>query len=397
MIVGAGPAGTATALALLQARPDLKVLLADEQTFPRDKSCGDAISPASVRALQALDATEVVSGYAPNSGFLMRGPSGGVAAADGLVRDGSLIAGYTIPRLDFDDRLLRLAQTRGAHVLTPARFVASNIVGGTRELQFAGTGAPVQARLLIGADGANSRVRRDLGLSVQPDKMTAVASRAYVERGSASLGLGPIEFFFQRELLPAYAWHFPIDQSRSNIGVAVPVLALRKRGLRLNDLLKDFAAWLESDGGYVLTGPPRQRRGHLLPHAPHMPQLDASARATVIGDAASMINAFSGEGISYSFAAGQMLALALEDTDFADSASVRSGLAMYSRRFHDRYAAHLRSGYWAQRLAAAPVAVDLVVRAAKSGDPMLNQMYDLLFGEGRIDPRFAGHFVRALA
>lgn len=214
VIVGAGPAGATAALSILAHAPHLSVALVDRDIFPRDKSCGDGLGPGVRRVLAALDAMEVVADAPRPPAVRVGGPGGWEGYAEGPTIQGKDLSGFVLPRKTFDARIAWLARDRGATLLEGLKFVSSSLGSGRRTLRFTRGGETVEltTRILVGADGAYSRVRRDLGLSRVPDKFTHIAMRAYVPMqydGLSKGELAPLRLDFEEDLLPAYGWVFP--------------------------------------------------------------------------------------------------------------------------------------------------------------------------------------------
>ena len=167
IVVGAGPAGSAAALAVLQARPSTRVALVDAAAFPRDKACGDGIAPQALHVLAELGVPDAARGFAPVGRLRLRSPLGREVVAE--PREPA----YCIPRVVFDARLVDAAVARGAELIK--RRVRTLTYAG--ELVELGDG--LRAPVVVAADGANSTLRRLLGLPSNPRNCSAVAMRGY--------------------------------------------------------------------------------------------------------------------------------------------------------------------------------------------------------------------------
>jgi flavin-dependent dehydrogenase len=221
--VGAGPAGAAAAYAA--ARRGLWVALIDRQIFPRDKACGDGIGPGAVAIARELGFGDVFAHDVPVSAVTVAEPDG--THLDTTTADmGGAVHGYIVPRRDFDKRIVDRALKQDAADLTGHKFIRTSITGGLRTVELTdpdSTPAVISARLLIGADGSSSVVRRALGVPGSAARHTGIAMRAYARSDDFSPGgpQGPrMLFSFSRELLPSYAWLFPAGQGIVNIGRA---------------------------------------------------------------------------------------------------------------------------------------------------------------------------------
>jgi flavin-dependent dehydrogenase len=156
IIVGAGPAGSAAALAALQADPRARVALVDAASFPRDKACGDGIAPQALHVLEELGVPDAAEGFMPVGRLRLRSPLGREVLAEPKE------AAYCIPRKVFDARLVEAAAARGAHVIQ-RRIRTLTVTADGVVL------APdLIADVVIAADGANSTIRRLLSLPPNP-------------------------------------------------------------------------------------------------------------------------------------------------------------------------------------------------------------------------------------
>ncbi|MEV8508639.1 geranylgeranyl reductase family protein [Actinoplanes sp. NPDC051475] len=352
-IVGAGPAGAAAALAARRA--GASVVLLDRAEFPRDKPCGDGIAAEALDVLADLGVTGAADGYPPVESLRLVAP-GGTEVARPLPRPA-----HTVPRKVFDARLVEAAVSAGVelrrHTVRSIRYAAGGVVLDDR----------VTARVLVGADGAGSVVRRSLGHPVNPDGHLAIAIRGYAPaHGTEQL----IRTTSAR--WPAYAWSFPLGDGTANVGYGEVLRGtpLTKAYLvnRLADLLPGTAA----------TG----LRAHHLPLSTHRP---APARGPVLlaGDALSLINPFTGEGIFYAVLSGALAGAA------AAEGPERAG-PRYTRALRARLGRHLRHSGFATLLTRRPRVVDAAVRAARRDRAVFDRMVDLGLGDGVFDLRTIG-------
>src|SRR6185437_4921159 len=225
------------------------------------------------------------------------------------------------------------------------------------------------ARTLIGADGAYSLVRRKLGQPTNPDGHLAIAIRGYAP------AVGPLE---QRIVTsssaqwPAYAWSFPIGDGRANIGYGE---VLRGRAVSRAHLLDRLAALLPT----VDTRNAEALRAHHLPLSTHRP-IPGRGRVLLVGDALSLINPFTGEGIFYALLSGAL----------AGAAAARAGFgaaAMYGAALRRRLGRHLRHSRVASMLAERPWVVDAAVRAARNDQRVFDTIMEVGLGDGLLDGR----------
>jgi geranylgeranyl reductase family protein len=366
-IVGAGPAGAAAALRALQLRPDARVLLLDRSAFPRDKPCGDGVAPHALDALSWLGVTDPAAGFAPVRRLRLRSPGG--QAVSGTMRRPA----YVIPRRVLDDRLVRAAVRRGAQL---AKHVVRRVDQRLGRVVLDGE---IAARVVIAADGANSVVRRQIGLSPNPQSHLAVAIRGY-----APAPAGPPEqlIVMTADGWPAYAWSFPIGDGAANVGYGE---VLRRGPVSRERLLDRLHALLPG-----LAGPDAvtQLRAHQLPLSSRRPR-QPDGRVLLAGDAASLINPFTGEGICYAIRSG---ALAGE----AAFLGADAGRA-YRKSLRRALGRHLRDTTLVAGLARQPQVVDAGMRAAARDRAIFDDLVELGLGRGRLTGRVVRGLLRSWA
>jgi menaquinone-9 beta-reductase len=360
-IVGAGPAGSAAALAAVRA--GARVLLLDRHDFPRDKTCGDGIAPQALAVLARLGAPDVAAGYAEVPRLSLTGPSG-VGAARALP-----VAAHVIPRAVFDARLVAAAVEAGA---TLRRHTVRQVTVRPESVLLDGE---IEARVVIGADGASSLVRKRLGAEQNPPGHLAIAIRGYAPMPASIDPAAPLEqrIIMTEQRWPAYAWSFPIGDGRRNVGYGEllqggPVSRAHLLG-RLGELFGDVD--LAATTGL---------RAHHLPLSTRRP-VAGRGRLLLAGDALSLINPFTGEGIFYAVLSGALAGAAAADSDGA-----RAGLR-YARALRLRLHRHLRHTSAIARLSQLSFVVDAGIRAARRRQQVFDGFVELGLGDGLLTPR----------
>lgn len=383
VVVGAGPAGSTAAY--LGARRGWRVALVDQRTFPRDKPCGDGLGPGVARLLWEIGLEHILAGERPATSLTVYGPAGAELNAPLTGVDGTVADGYVVPRADFDQRLRLAALGAGAKDLAGHKVTATGIADGTRWVSVRrGDGERrVGAPLVVAADAAYSTLRRALGVGKPADRSVAVAMRAYADTDAfdpdGSLGTRMI-FEWSKELLPAYGWIFPTGKGVVNVGVGVMLPQLRRRSMDLRRVLDGFADSCRQRG--VELGDLYAYRSHHLPLARPMPRL-AHESAVLIGDAGSMINPLSGEGIGYGMTAARRLVETLP-ADLAVGPHRQAALVDFETWFRRTHRAHLISCRVAHRLMSAPWWAKHMITAANNDPVVFGDAVELLFGLGRI-------------
>ncbi|HEU4897189.1 MAG TPA: NAD(P)/FAD-dependent oxidoreductase [Actinomycetota bacterium] len=365
IICGAGPAGAAAALEALRLRPGASVALVDKAEFPRDKACGDGIGPHAVDELAALGATGVLEGYPPIRGLRLRSPRGLEVAGDPARPN------HVIPRSVLDARLVEAATAAGAQLhRVSVRDLEQHEGVVTVDGELAG-------RVVVGADGANSTIRRLLGLAPNPDRALAIAVRGYAP---APAGRPEQLIAWVADGWPAYVWSFPTGTGMANVGYGL--LRSRFHGGRaeLHRRLHDLLPEADPD--------PASLRAHHLPFSSSRPP-PGRGRVLLAGDAASLVNPLSGEGIYYALASGRLAArAALTEPDDA--------LATYRRLLGRTLGRHLRHASVLARAIHAPTLAEAGLGAAAGSQRLFDTLVELGLGQARITPRLLAALPRGL-
>ncbi|MFB7595421.1 geranylgeranyl reductase family protein [Streptomyces sp. NPDC056160] len=355
IVVGAGPAGSTTAYHL--ARAGLDVLLLEKTEFPREKVCGDGLTPRAVKQLVAMgiDISEE-AGWLRNKGLRIIG--GGVR----LQLDWPDLAsfpdyGLVRKRDDFDEQLARQAQKAGARLYE--RCNVSGPVVDDRTGRITGVKAKLgeekrevtfHAPLVVAADGNSTRLSLAMGLHRREDRPMGVAVRTYFTspRHDDDYLESWLELWDRRgpqdRLLPGYGWVFGMGDGTSNVGLGVLNTSAAFKELDWREILKAWCASMPEDWGYTpenMTGP---IRGAALPMAfnrqPHY-----TRGLLLVGDAGGLVNPFNGEGIAYAMESGALAAdVIVQAHSRATPAQRELALQRYPRVLKDTYGGYYTLG-----------------------------------------------------
>ena len=383
LIIGAGPSGSNAAISYKNLNPNLKVGLIDKSIFPRDKSCGDAIGPGVISALKRFNNHHILDNEPQVVSTTLYGPENiGIQNYIPEVKNKEDSIVYVIPRIDLDNRILNLAKDLDVDVFEGYSFVSFEKDLDNKlvvEIKNGDSITKLGTKILVGADGANSRVRKQLNVNTNSDWHKAIAIRAYIDSPNY------LEIFKERTLMfeinvsaeKGYAWAFPSKGNLLNIGIGVPLNIFKKEKLDINVLLQDFITQLTNRG--VVVENIRDEKSYLLPFASSRPKFKNDINVALIGDASSMINPMSGEGIFYGMEAGYLLAK--NTYNLIDSPDLTKGIADYEKAFSKRFRKHYLSCALARLLLQSPFMTKRLLKVASNDQNTIDFVVELLFDE----------------
>ena len=303
--MGGGPAGAAAAITL--ARAGTSVLLVDKARFPRDKCCGDGLTADALRPLEALGLRpESVPDWQQVDEVFVRSPVGRTVSFP-LPDDGQYAV--VAPRAQLDAALLDVARAAGVKVADGHGLTGARPVSGGIELDIEGLGS-LTAAYAVGADGAWSPLRHALGAN-QPGYLGDWhAFRQYFSNvGPRAAGLW---IWFEPDLLPGYAWSFPLPGGRANVGFGI----LRDAGIPVRQMKDMWPELLARPALREVLGdaavPEGLHKAWPIPaRVDKMPLTAGDGRALFVGDAACATDPMTGEGIAQALLTGRSAATAI--------------------------------------------------------------------------------------
>ncbi len=361
IVVGAGPGGSSTAFHL--ARHGIKVLLVEKSEFPREKVCGDGLTPRAVKQLVKMG-VDTGEGWLRNKGLRVIG--GGVR----LELDWPELAsfpsyGLTRTRLDFDHLLAKRATEVGAELRTSTKVTGPVLDKGGRVVGVKATSGgdtrELRAPLVVASDGVSSRLPLSLGLNKRPDRPIGVAVRRYY-RSSARHDDEYLESWLELrskeagdDLLPGYGWIFGMGDGRVNVGLGV---LNSSSGFGDTDYRRMLTDWLAGTPADWEMNDEANADGPILGAALPMGfnRVPHYARGVLlVGDCGGMVNPFNGEGIAYAMESGELAAeIAVQALARPAGPERERALAYYPAELSARYGGYFRLGGWFVKLIGHP-------------------------------------------
>jgi menaquinone-9 beta-reductase len=356
VILGAGPAGAATALKLSQL--GIPCVLIDKAIFPRDKICGDGISNQCVHVLQKWLDPSLVARFAAATnlqidswGLQVEGTKGQgfeIAYKPFSDKKAQMPTGFVCKRRDFDNFLVE--EVRHSPLIELFENVEithfeKNTEGGYLLIDKSGN-FKIQAQLVIAADGAQSRFARQIGGIELDNKHFMASVKAYYKGVAGFHKDNFLEFYFLKDFLPGYFWIFPLPNGEANVGIAIVSEDVSKRKLNLKKCLEEVLETRFKDrfSQAEIVG---KIEGFGLPLGSKRRKLSGD-NYILTGDAASLIDPLTGEGIANALLSGvvaaEKAAECLAKNDF--SSKILRG---YDERIYRMRGQEFKVSYWLQR------------------------------------------------
>jgi menaquinone-9 beta-reductase len=345
LVIGGGPSGSACAYWLASAGHD--VLMVERKRYPREKTCGDGLTPRSVRQLEDMGLGEELAGAGHRYTGLRSHGYGRTLELKWPRHPTLPDYGYVITRKDLDALVAERAAKAGATVWDGAEavepVVENGLVGGSiiKSKYPDGATVPVRSRYTVVADGANSRFGRSLGTNRDRTYPLGMAIRGY---WSSPRHDEPwIDSWLDirdknGSVLPGYGWIFPVGDGRINVGVGLLSTFNQWKAVNTTHLLQSFSEFAPSSWDIrpeTSCGPPTGGRLPMgLSVTPHV-----GPTWIMTGDAGGTINPFNGEGIAYAYESGRFAAEAI---DLALATGDGMALRTYENRLRSEYDLYYR-------------------------------------------------------
>jgi geranylgeranyl reductase family protein len=354
IVVGGGPAGSAAAYYMAQA--GLDVLLLEKTSYPREKVCGDGLTPRSVRALIRMGVdVSPAAGWLPNKGLRVLGGGLRLELAWPELAD---FPGYglTRTRAGLDESLVRRAQKTGARLQEQTAVTgaladtAGRIVGVQANVGPDERPAEYRAPVVVAADGVSGRLALSVGIGKREDRPMGVAVRRYYR--SPRHDDDYLESWLELQdheaggdaLLPGYGWIFGLGDGTSNVGLGVLNSSVAYGRSNYRDMLRRWLDGLPEEWGFTEDNATGPIRGGGLPmgfnRTPHYRD-----GLLLVGDAGGMVNPFNGEGIAYAMESGEMAADVVVQALARPAGPARErALAAYPQALKEAYGGYYRLG-----------------------------------------------------
>lgn len=334
VIVGAGPAGTSCAINL--ASSNLKILIVDKSEFPRDKICGGGLSERSINVIkrmpdQIFDMLLKFNNIVISKGARFISPN---SMHYDIIPDNNKINGLVCDRKKFDNFLLKNVLKYNNISFLNKKLNEINYNDKYFELSF--DEFSIKTSFLVGADGAKSLVAKKLTKNNLIKKNKIVALRAIFENVEGFDDRNLIELHFLREIIPGYFWIFPMGENKFNVGVGTANIFLKKKKIILKNLFYDIINNNISVNYRFKDSKQISRvEAEILPAGGFVTQISGN-RFILVGDAASLVDPFTGEGIGNALLSGEIAASAILKCFETENFSEKFLIKNYNKRINQR-------------------------------------------------------------
>ena len=387
VIVGAGPSGAACAHWLAKAGFD--VIALERKVFPREKTCGDGLTPRTVRQIQDMGLeAEIASDGHKYTGLR----SFGFGQSLEMIwpeHPSFPNYGYCLPRKDLDELVAAGAQAQGATVVCGMEVVGlldhvpgssprlGSVSGVIAKSKATGVTQEIRGRIVVVADGANSRIGRELGTARRRDWPMGMALRGYYNSPMSEDSFIESHLDIRNadgEVVPGYGWIFPLGDGRINVGVGLLSTDRRWKGVnttKLMDTFVDFAPDYWDIRPETACGP---ATGGRLPMGFAVGPR-TGINVICIGDASGAINPFNGEGITYGYETGRLAAASIAE---ALNGAGTAALDEYNERLMKAYGPYYDVARAFVRIISEPKLMALCVGVGMRSETLMSELLALM-------------------
>jgi len=374
VIVGAGPAGAAAAHAT--ACRGIRTILLERTRHPREKVCGEGCTPRAVRNLERMGLLRSLQSQGAQVTHAFLVSPGGIELHTPLPTAVYGGRALVVPRASLDARLVDRAVQSGAELREQVHVESVQLHDCGIRVLCRGH-EPIDADVVIGCDGMPSVVRKSLGAGAFSPHQHAFAMRGIFEDVDLHHPEA-LTIVWDRSVLPAYGWVFPLPGGRANVGIGLRTDRLRERDVGLRAI---FDRFLDSPRLRMMLRHARldgRAKGHGLPMTSRWRRV-VFDRAILAGDAAGFVNPLTGEGIEYALEsgelAGEVAAAAASQGDFSVAT-----LLPYARMCRQRFGAVLRLNGWLRWVFSVPWLLDRIFRAGLRSSAVRDDMAAITLG-----------------
>ncbi len=381
-IVGAGPAGCAAARML--SGHGLKIALLEKDIFPRDKICGDAFGADVTKQFHMMDAgltkeLERFDKSISSNGVRFFAPNHKLLDIEFKVPEDKFGGGFVSKRIDFDNFFFtEISKLPDIEIFQNEQVMAA--IASPDKICLQTANSIFEAKIALGADGAHSILNKKLTDNKVEKNHYCAGLRQYYENVTGFHEKNHIELHFYNDLLPGYFWVFPLPGNKANVGLGMLSSEVSKKKINLKDKLTELienhpnlkerfknAVALETIQGYGLPLGSKKRS-------------ISGNRFLLLGDAASLIDPFTGEGIANAIRSGRIAAShtlkAMKENNFSAGFNQQYDKELYHKMWNE-----FRFGHSMQKLFRHPRMINFVIKKAnnnKSVQLLLSSMLNNL-------------------
>ncbi len=387
VIVGAGPSGSACAYWLAQA--GWSVCLIEKKNFPREKTCGDGLTPRSVHQLAQMGLEPAVAAHGHRYQGLRAFGFGATLEMNWPEHPIFPNYGYTITRFNLDGLVAHQAEGLGATLLNGVEAVAllepiEAVGAGLRAAsgvvaveKATGTTGEVRGRFLVVGDGQNSRLGRDLGTQRNRSWPMGMALRGYYtsERHDEPWIDSHLDIRDPKgDVVPGYGWIFPLGDGRVNVGVGLLSTGGAWKGVNTTKLQEYFVAQTADAWGLNDESCCGPATGGRLPMGLALGPR-CGANTLTIGDAAGTVNPFNGEGIAYGYETGRLAAGVVGEALLTNDPGA---LCLYDERLDQAYGDYFKVARAFVRIISEPRILTACVGVGMRVEPLMKELLAIM-------------------